>query len=271
LTRNSSCHDWICVFCGPERPSPGRIRNFLHPELCFVWDESLRRPGQQRYLELPGSNDGVEPLRPADWDRTVGSGATGDGASGCTLSGGVLTCLPGTGPFQPDRFLTPVAGRNPQCPNTASSTGLAPCDISQYILLQSNFSATGYTVSKVWYVQQWNFGIQRELPLASLLTWLTLVHMAYICRRLTPTSTRSRTGSSLRPASQYDESCVVTSANPVGCPAFGNNANHAVAIGQVVPASAYPFQLRLGIPLPGALPRNLKFGQLDRPFPQYVG
>jgi len=48
--------------------------------------------------------------------------------------------------------LTPVPGRNPQ-PN-----------VSQYILNQNNFSATGYAVEKYGYVQQWNFDIQRELP-----------------------------------------------------------------------------------------------------------
>ena len=37
--------------------------------------------------------------------------------------------------------------------------------MSQYILTQSNFSATGYTVQKYGYTQQWNFDIQRELPL----------------------------------------------------------------------------------------------------------
>ena len=52
----------------------------------------------------------------------------------------------------PGANLTPVAGRNPQ-PN-----------VSQYAINQSNFSATGYTVQKYGYVQQWNFGIQRELP-----------------------------------------------------------------------------------------------------------
>ena len=202
----------------------------------------------------------------------MGSGATGDGASGCTLSGGVLTCLPGTGPFQPGPVLTPVAGRNPQCPNTASSTGLAPCDISQYILLQSNFSATGYTVQKYGYVQQWNFGIQRELPAGFFVDVAYAgshgVHLPAFNPNINQIPDRFIT----QAASQYDESCVVTSANPVGCPAFGNNANHAVAIGQVVPASAYPFQTSTGIPLPGALAQgNLKFGQLDRPFPQYVG
>ena len=36
--------------------------------------------------------------------------------------------------------------------------------MSQYILNQSNFSATGYTVQKYGYCEQWNFDIQRELP-----------------------------------------------------------------------------------------------------------
>ncbi len=63
-----------------------------------------------------------------------------------------LVCNATTGPFFPGATLTPVAGRNPQ-PN-----------VSQYAVNQSNFSATGYTVQKYGYVQQWNFGIQRELP-----------------------------------------------------------------------------------------------------------
>ena len=48
--------------------------------------------------------------------------------------------------------LVAVPGRNPQ-PN-----------VSQYILTQNNFSATGYTVQKYGYNEQWNFDIQRELP-----------------------------------------------------------------------------------------------------------
>jgi hypothetical protein len=45
-----------------------------------------------------------------------------------------------------------VPGRNPQ-PN-----------VSQYILNQNNFSATGYTVQKYGYLEQYNLDIQRELP-----------------------------------------------------------------------------------------------------------
>jgi hypothetical protein len=199
---------------------------------------------------------------------TVGSGTTGNGASGCALASGVLTCLPGTGPFQPGPVLTPVAGRNPQCPNTASSTGLAPCDVSQYILLQSNFSATGYTVQKYGYVQQWNFGIQRELPAGFFVDVAYAgshgVHLPSFNPNINQIPDRFIT----QAASQYDESCLTAA----GCPAFSNNANHAVAIDQVIPAASYPFQTSTGTPLPGALAQgNLKFGQLDRPFPQYVG
>src|SRR4029077_17374396 len=48
--------------------------------------------------------------------------------------------------------LTAVPGRNPQ-PN-----------VSQYILNQNNFSATGDTVQKYGYLEQYNLDIQRELP-----------------------------------------------------------------------------------------------------------
>ena len=48
--------------------------------------------------------------------------------------------------------LTPVPGRNPQ-PN-----------VSQYILTQNNFSATGYTVQKYGYLEQYNLDFQRQLP-----------------------------------------------------------------------------------------------------------
>src|SRR4029077_5848155 len=48
--------------------------------------------------------------------------------------------------------LVPVAGRNPQ-PN-----------VSVYGLNQQPLNATAYTKQKYGYVEQWNFGIQRELP-----------------------------------------------------------------------------------------------------------
>ena len=54
------------------------------------------------------------------------------------------------GPFGAN--LVAVAGRNPQ-PN-----------VSQYAVNASNFSATAYHQQKYGYVEQWNFGIQRELP-----------------------------------------------------------------------------------------------------------
>ena len=74
------------------------------------------------------------------------------------VSNNNLQCF-GQGPFNQGSVtagtgannLIAVPGRNPQ-PN-----------VSQYILNQSNFSATGYTVQKYGYNEQWNFDIQREL------------------------------------------------------------------------------------------------------------
>ena len=80
-----------------------------------------------------------------------------------TLGGGTLVCA-GVGPFNQGTYsttgvpvtgadnLTPVPGRNPQ-PN-----------VSQYILTQNNFSATGYTVQKYGYLEQYNLDFQRQLP-----------------------------------------------------------------------------------------------------------
>src|SRR5947208_3224760 len=218
-----------------------------------------------------GTNPYVDPVSSAtsNFFASNDGGNTPASSLSCVFVPGTFNCAPGTGPFFPGPVLIPVAGRNPQCLSGAS---LAPCPVSQYILNQSNFSATGYTVQKYGYVQQWNFGIQRELPAGFFVDVAYAgshgVHLPAFNPNINQIPDRFIT----QAASQYDESCVVTSANPVGCPAFGNNANHAVAIGQVVPASAYPFQTSTAIPLPGELAQgNLKFGQLDRPFPQYTG
>src|SRR5207249_2384589 len=113
-----------------------------------------------------GTNPYVDPVSSAtsNFFASNDGGNTPASSLSCVFQPGTFNCIPGTGPFQPGPVLTPVAGRDPQCPSSSSSTGLVSCPISQYILNQSNFSATGYTVQKYGYVQQWNFGIQRELP-----------------------------------------------------------------------------------------------------------
>jgi hypothetical protein len=153
-------------------------------------------------------------------------------ASNCTLAGADnLQCLT-PGPF--GASLVPVAGRNPQ-PN-----------ISQYAINQSNIGATGYTVQKYGYVQQWNFGIQRELPLGFF------ADVAYAGSH----------GVHL-PQSQTNINQIPDS--------FINQAAAQEAAGQPVtiaqPVAAYPFNQVL----PGALGLNIVQGQLDRPFPQYSG
>ena len=163
--------------------------------------------------------------------------------SNCTLpSADNLVCDPATGPFFPGATLVPVAGRNPQ-PN-----------VSQYALNQSNFSATGYTVQKYGYVQQWNFGIQRELPGGFF------ADVAYA-------------GSHGVHLPQFN-----TNVNQIPDGFIAQAAQQAAAgntptIAQ--PVAVYPFACPLCNTvnqLPGNLgPTGLTQGQLDRPFPQYAG
>jgi len=174
-------------------------------------------------------------------------------ANSCAWGGNnVLTCL-GAGPFGQDNTvgvnqLTAVPGRNPQ-PN-----------VSQYILNQNNFSATGYTVQKYGYTEQYNFDIQRELP------WGFFADVAYA-------------GSHGVHLEQFN-----TNINQIA-DSFISQAAQQYAAGQTVTLTqkicptpgacpAYPFSQ----PLPGGLGPStataaggLIQGQLDRPFPQYSG
>jgi hypothetical protein len=212
-----------------------------------------------------GTNPYVDPVSSATspFFASNDRGTTPASSLSCVFQPGTFNCIPGTGPFQPGPVLTPVAGRNPQCASSSSSTGLAPCSISQYILNQSNFSATGYTVQKYGYVQQWNFGIQRELPAGFFVDVAYAGSHGVHLPQFNPNINQIPDQFIAQAASQYDESCLTPLA---GCPAFKNNPNHAVTIAQVV--TPYPFSTAL----PGVLaPGNLTVGQLDRPFPQYSG
>ena len=97
-----------------------------------------------------GTNPYIDPVSSAtsNFFASVNHGLTPNSALNCELTA-AFTCIPGTGPFGAN--LVAVPGRNPQ-PN-----------VSQYILTQNNFSATGYEVQKYGYQQQWNLDIQREL------------------------------------------------------------------------------------------------------------
>src|SRR5207253_6639 len=205
-----------------------------------------------------GTNPYVDPVSSAtsNFFASNDGGNTPASSLSCVFVPGTFNCAPGTGPFFPGPVLIPVAGRNPQCLSGAS---LAPCPVSQYILNQSNFSATGYTVQKYGYVQQWNFGIQRELPAGFFVDVAYAGSHGVHLPSFNPNINQIPDKFVAQAASQYDESCLITT--PPSC-----DPNHAVAIAQVV--SAYPFSQ----PLPGALgPGSLKVGQLDRPFPQYAG
>ena len=175
-------------------------------------------------------------------------------ANSCTgggSGGGPFVCT-GLGPFGQNSAasLVPVPGRNPQ-PN-----------VSQYALNQSNFSATGYTVQKYGYLEQYNLDFQRELP------WGFFADVAYagshgVHLEQFNTNINQIPDSVLAQAASQYQPCV---AGPTCHP------NSGVTIDQTV--GAYPFVCPLCNPvdsLPGNLGAgNLKQGQLERPYPQYA-
>jgi Carboxypeptidase regulatory-like domain len=172
-------------------------------------------------------------------------------ANTCNATGnGTITCL-GAGPFNQGNFaagtsannIIAVPGRNPQ-PN-----------VSQYILTQNNFSATGYTVQKYGYTEQWNFDIQRELPLGFF------ADVAYAGAH----------GVHL-PQSNPNINEIPDSFINQAHSQFATGGEAAVTIAQPVCPVGQPCVYPFSQDLPGALgPAGLLKGQLDRPFPQYAG
>jgi hypothetical protein len=164
-----------------------------------------------------------------------------------TVGGGKLTCV-GQGPFNQGTYaagvpqtgandITAVPGRNPQ-PN-----------VSQYILNQNNFSATGYTVQKYGYLEQYNFDIQRQLPAGFFADVAYAgshgVHLEQFNTNI----------------NQIPDSFIAQAAQQ-----YATGGTAAVTIAK--PVATYPFSQSL----PGSLgPGVLLQGQLDRPFPQYSG
>lgn len=151
---------------------------------------------------------------------------------------GALNC-PTPGPFGPT--LVNVAGRNPQ-PN-----------VSQYAINQGSLSATGYTVQKWGYVQQWNIDIQRELPAGFFADVAYAgshgVHLPQFNTNINQIPDRFISQAS----SQAAQGLTPTIAQPV---------------------AGYPFSCPLcaGGSLPGRLSSgNLVQGQFDRPYPEYAG
>ena len=155
------------------------------------------------------------------------------------LGTGPFNQIPGTGAND----LTPVPGRNPQ-PN-----------VSQYILNQSNFSATGYTVQKYGYLEQYNLDFQRQLPAGF---FADVAYAGSHGVHLEQSNTN---------INQIPDSFIAGAASQFA-------AGQTVAIAQPVAASAYPFTCPLCSPVntvPNLAPGSLLQGQLDRPYPQYTG
>jgi hypothetical protein len=174
-------------------------------------------------------------------------------ANTCTwAANNSLPCL-GAGPFNQipgvgANNLTPVPGRNPQ-PN-----------VSQYILTQNNFSATGYTVQKYGYLEQYNLDIQRQLP-AGFFADVAYAGSHGVHLEQSNTNINQIPDSFIaQAASQFAAGQAPTIANKI-CPNPG-------------PCAAYPFSQNLPGGLGDSTPTKaggLIQGQLDRPFPQYAG
>jgi hypothetical protein len=167
-----------------------------------------------------------------------------------TLGGGTLTCIgQGDGPFNqgsysgntPATDLTAVPGRNP-LPNA-----------SQYGVNQTPLSATGYTVQKYGYLEQYNLDFQRQLPFGF---FADVAYAGSHGVHLEQSNTN---------INQIPDSFIAGAANQ-----FANG--QTVTIAQ--PAATYPFACPLCTTpnvLPGFLPGSLLQGQLDRPYPEYTG
>jgi Carboxypeptidase regulatory-like domain len=163
----------------------------------------------------------------------------------CTLAspgGAANYSCANPGPFGTGTTLVSVAGRNP-LPN-----------VSQYAVNQATFSATGYTVQKYGYNEQYNLDIERELP-AGFFVDLAYAGAHGVHLEQFNTNINQIPDSFIFQAqAQAAQGLTPTIAQPVG---------------------AYPFSCPLCTPvnsLPGALgPGTLFTGQLDRPFPQYAG
>lgn len=162
---------------------------------------------------------------------------------------GTLNC-PTAGPFGPT--LTNVAGRNPQ-PN-----------VSAYGVNQGTLSATGYTVQKWGYVQQWNIDIQRELPAKFFLDAAYAgshgVHLPQFNTNVNQIPDGFIAQAAAQAATGQDPTI---NQSPAGC-ALAPGAS----IGTTAPNACNPLSLGVGALAPGV---TIRQGQLDRPFPEYAG
>ena len=162
--------------------------------------------------------------------------------NGCTLAiaanplNNTFACT-GQGPFgQGVSILNAPPGRN------------ASPNISTFFVNASSPNTADYTGYKAGYVEQWNLGIQRELPAGFF------VEVAYA-------------GAHGVHLQQY-----TTNVNQISDALLAQAAQQA-ATGQTVTIAqtftgTYPFNFNL----PGALgPGGLKVAQLNRPYPQFAG
>ncbi|MGB8065410.1 MAG: TonB-dependent receptor [Candidatus Sulfotelmatobacter sp.] len=180
----------------------------------------------------------------------------------CSLGAtpGVPTCLQ-PGPFGSGGIIAPP-GRNfsglPATPNVSSFVAS-----QNGPTLAPYFGLNGHSDAKYGYVQQWNLDVQRQLPAGF---FADVAYAGSHGVHLQQYSTNiNQIGDSFvaQAASQYNAAlpACASSPTPIAC------ANASVTINQPVPIN----------PLVGSpnatlsLPTLANQGQLDRPYPQYLG
>jgi Carboxypeptidase regulatory-like domain/TonB dependent receptor len=188
----------------------------------------------------------------------------------CTLGAtpGVPTCAQ-PGPFGSGGIIAPPGRNFSGLPPT--SAGVATPNVSSFVASQNGptlapyLGTTGHSDPRYGYVQQWNFDIQRQLPAGF---FADVAYAGSHGVHLQQYSTNiNQIGDSFvaQAASQYNAAApaCASNPNPIAC------ANAAVTINQPI---ANPL---VGSPNPTlnntTTPMLTNQGQLDRPYPEYLG
>ncbi len=167
----------------------------------------------------------------------------------CTLAGASFSTFSCTapGPFGAGGIILPP-GRNPQ-PN-----------VSAFVAANGSPTLAPWSDPKYGYVQQWNLDIQRQLPAGFFADVAYAGSHGVHLEQYSTNINQIGDGFVAQAASQYNAALAGPCAGDPGC------ANGAVTINQ-----------KIGNPMAGTSPNptiggaTINAGQLDRPYPQYLG
>jgi len=192
--------------------------------------------------------------------------STLDGTN-CTLGAAPAAPTCGQpGPFGSGGIILPPGRNFSGLP--LSAAGVATPNISSFVASQNGptlapyYGTTGHNGPQYGYVEQWNFDIQRTLPAGFFADVAYAGSHGVHLEQYNPNINQIGDGFVAQAASQYNAALpgCTSSLDPVSC------ANASVAIDQPI---ANPLVGSPNATL--ALPTLSQAGQLDRPYPQYLG